>query len=29
MLGACGWYTNWDERLTDTSTTGNSGAFVY
>ena len=28
-LGTCGWYTNWDERLTDTSTTGNSGAFVY
>lgn len=29
VLGACGWYTNWDERLTDTSSSGNSGAYTY
>ena len=29
VLDACGWYTNYDERLTDTSAAGNAGDFTY
>ena len=29
VLDGCGWYTNWDEHFTDTSTADRSGAYTY